>query len=93
MTIGEVAEALGVKPRTISQWMVRSQSTPDPKSKRPDGKRLYADHPFPRPARYAGGSPEWERSRLPEIKHWYATRPGQGVGGGRPKKEQPRSGE
>jgi len=93
MTIGEVAAELGVKPRTITQWMVRSLSTPDPKSRRPDNRRLYADHPFPAPARYAGKSPEWERSKLPEIKTWYVTRPGQGAGGGRPKKDQPRSGE
>lgn len=88
MTIGEVAAELGVKPRTITQWMVRSLPSLDSKGK----KRLYADHPFPAPARYAGKSPEWERSRLPEIKNWHATRPGQGAGGGRPRKES-RTGE
>lgn len=88
MTIGEVAEELGVKPRTITQWMVRSLPTLDGKGK----KRLYTDHPFPAPTRYAGKSPEWLRSKLPEIKNWHANRPGQGVGGG-PKPKQPRSGE
>ncbi len=86
MTIGEVAEVLGVLPRTITQWMVRSLPTPDPTSRRPDQKRLYADHPFPAPTRYAGKSPEWARTRLPEIRDWYAKRPGRGAGGGRPRK-------
>ena len=93
MTISELAEVLGVKPTTITQWMVRSLPTPDPKSKRPDGKRLYADMPFPKPARYAGKSPEWERSTLPEILAWVANRPGRGAGGGRPRNEAARSGE
>lgn len=89
MTITELAEVLGVKPRTITQWMVRSLPTPDANGK----PRTYASMPFPKPVRYAGKSPEWERSSLPEIQAWVANRPGRGVGGGRPRKASAPSGD
>lgn len=78
LTITELAAELGVNPRTITQWMVRSLPAPD----RRGNKRLYTDMPFPAPSRYAGKSPEWERSKLPQIRQWMAARRGMGAGGG-----------
>lgn len=46
----------------------------------------YADHPFPTPDGYVGRAPYWLAARVPEIEAWAKTRAGQGVGGGRPRK-------
>jgi hypothetical protein len=69
-----VAEILGVKPKTISQYLVESR----------DAGR-YADHPFPAPDGYIGRGPYWLRKRELEIRRWAESRPGQGAGGGRPR--------
>lgn len=85
MSIDDVAALLGVKSRTVTQWMVRSLSTPGP-----DGKaRLYAADPFPAPNEYIGKSPVWLAERRAELEAWKARRPGRGVGGGRPRKVSP----
>ena len=85
LTIDDIAALLGVKSRTVTQWMVRSLQTPDAKGQR----RLYADDPFPAPVRYAGKSPLWNRDQEEQIKSWNARRPGRGAGGG-PKPRTPR---
>jgi len=41
----------------------------------------YSD--FPEPDVTVGGVPGWLPARLPEIRAWKDSRPGQGVGGGR----------
>ena len=41
---------------------------------------------FPKPDVTVGGAPGWLPGRLPEIRSWRDTRPGQGAGGGRPRK-------
>ncbi len=43
-------------------------------------------HPFPLPDAWIDGVPGWLPDRLPEIKQWSESRPGQGSGGGRPRK-------
>lgn len=88
LSIDEVATLLGVKSRTVTQWMVRSLPTPDPQGR----KRLYADDPFPVPDKYMGKSPVWRAERRPEFAEWSARRPGRGAGGG-PKKGRSRSGD
>jgi hypothetical protein len=40
---------------------------------------------FPVPDVTIGRAPGWLRARLPEIRTWMGTRPGQGAGGGRPR--------
>lgn len=39
---------------------------------------------MPKPVRHIGRTPLWDRS---DVLAWLATRPGQGVGGGRPRKQ------
>jgi hypothetical protein len=47
----------------------------------------YADsHPFPEPDVVIGRTPGWSPDRRAEIEQWAAARPGQGAGGGRPRK-------
>ncbi len=70
-----VAALIAVKPKTISQYLVESK----------EGGR-YADHPFPTPDGYIGRGPYWLRRREQEIRTWSETRPGQGAGGGRPRR-------
>jgi len=41
---------------------------------------------FPRPDATVGGVPGWLPRRLAEIRAWRDSRPGQGAGGGRPRK-------
>ena len=43
---------------------------------------------FPAPDATVSGSPVWLAKRLPEIREWEANRPGQGAGGGRPRKDK-----
>jgi hypothetical protein len=69
-----VAALIGVRPKTISQYLVESG---------PEGR--YADHPFPAPDGRIGRGPYWLRKREKEIRKWAETRAGQGAGGGRPK--------
>jgi hypothetical protein len=42
---------------------------------------------FPPPDAHVGDSPGWLADRLPEIRAWRDSRPGQGAGGGRPRKD------
>lgn len=72
-TMADLAELLGVKTATIRHY--RAVSAP--------GGR-YADHPFPKPSGHLGQTPYWLAERDDEIRAWAATRPGKGVGGGRP---------
>jgi transposase len=46
----------------------------------------YAD--FPEPDVIVGEAPGWLAGRLPEILMWKDSRPGQGAGGGRPRKDE-----
>lgn len=75
----DVAAILGVKPKSVSQYLVES---------RPPGR--YAKHPFPPPDGYIGRGPWWRRDRAEEIREWAAQRPGKGVGGGRPRRDDTR---
>ncbi len=70
-----VADLIGVKAKTISQYLVESR-----------GEGRYAGHPFPPPDGYIGKGPWWRKERAGEIKTWAEKRPGQGVGGGRPRR-------
>ena len=67
-----VATILGVKPKSVSQYLTESK-----------GEGRYAKHPFPKPDGYVGRGPWWYREREDEIRVWAASRRGQGVGGGR----------
>lgn len=53
-------------------------------------------HPFPAPSGRSGRAPSWALDRVDEIREWNVNRPGQGVGGGRPRvvspTEQPSTG-
>lgn len=69
-----VAAILGVKAKSISQYLTESK-----------GEGRYAKHPFPAPDGYVGRGPWWYRDREQEIRDWAAKRPGQGIGGGRPR--------
>jgi hypothetical protein len=73
LTTADVASLLGVKPATIRHY--RADSLP--------GGR-YADHPFPAPNGKVGPLVYWNLDREQEIRDWAASRPGSGVGGGRP---------
>jgi hypothetical protein len=67
----EVAALLGIKPKSVSQYLVESKE---------GGK--YEKNPFPAPDDYFGRSPWWAEDRADEILKWAAKRPGQGAGGG-----------
>ena len=41
---------------------------------------------FPKPDATTGVVPGWLPERMAEIREWHANRPGQGTGGGRPRK-------
>lgn len=75
LDLEDVAVLLGVDRATISQYM--SDSRP--------GKR-YSAHPFPEPNDRIGKQPWWLTGRKREILQWAKQRPGQGAGGGRPRK-------
>lgn len=72
-----VALLIGVKPKTISQYLVESK-----------GEGRYVGHPFPAPDGYIGRGPYWRLERAKDIEAWNAARAGQGIGGGRPRKSQ-----
>lgn len=80
LTNADLAELLGIKPATIR--FLRAQSKP--------GGR-YAEDPFPEPDMTIARSPAWKAERADEIKAWNTRRPGQGVGGGRPRKAEQES--
>jgi hypothetical protein len=71
-----VAALLGLKPKSISQYLTES---------RPGGR--YERHPFPAPDGTIGRAPWWHPKREDEIRAWAAARPGQGAGGGRPARD------
>ena len=75
LSTSDLAELLGISPATVR--FLRTQSKP--------GGRYAAD-PFPEPDVVVSRSPGWAKTRAPEILAWNARRPGQGVGGGRPRK-------
>jgi hypothetical protein len=79
-TTADLARMLGVKPATIRHY--RADSLP--------GGR-YEARPFPQPDGKLGAAPYWRPERDEEILAWAASRPGQGAGGGRPRK--PRAGD
>lgn len=81
LDIRGVAAILGVRPKTVSQYLTESK-----------GEGRYAGHPFPSPNGYIGKSPWWMRRRVAEIRKWAQRRPGQGAGGGRPRKSTNPSG-
>lgn len=82
--IAAVAEILGVKPKTISQYLSESKGAGQTRT---GIAGRYADHPFPVPDGYFGKSPWWAFGREGEIRDWDARRPGRGAGGGpKPKK-------
>ena len=71
-----VATRLGVEPESVTQYLYRTR------------QRLTENRPLriwdmPLPDGYIGQSPWWYEST---IAAWLASRPGQGVGGGRPRK-------
>ena len=67
----EIASWFGISHRAVANWRTR-----------------YADgHPFPEPDVLIGRTPGWARDRKAEIETWEAARPGQGAGGGRPRKD------
>jgi hypothetical protein len=83
MNRDDVAELLGVQGKTISTYLYESR----PEIGRGPRKRpgRYARHPFPVPDAYHGKAPWWGLGRRAEILAWNSERPGQGVGGGRPR--------
>ncbi len=85
LTIAAVAELIGVKPHTISQYLAESKPCGTRSGKPRRGR--YEDHPFPPPDDYFGKSPWWAPSRADEIRDWDARRAGQGKGGG-PKRKR-----
>ncbi|GAA4554270.1 hypothetical protein [Amycolatopsis samaneae] len=76
LDMGEIATWFGVAPNTVASWRTRYLDT----------------HPFPEPDVLVGrnpGNPGWAASRKDEIEAWEKARPGQGAGGGRPRKTRP----
>ena len=85
MNRDDVAQLLGsgIKGKTVSTYLYESRATVGKGSKERRGR--YAGHPFPAPDGYQGKAPWWRKERRAEILTWAAERPGQGVGGGRPR--------
>lgn len=72
MDLTAVGALFGVDRRTVAVWRGR-----------------YADtHPCPAPDAMTGPTPGWLPERADEWREWHRTRPGQGAGGGRPRKRQ-----
>ncbi len=86
MNRDDVAELLGptIKGKTVSTYLYESQVKVGRGVKERPGR--YATHPFPKPDGYQGPSPWWNLDRRDEILTWRDSRPGQGAGGGRPRK-------
>lgn len=80
LAIQDVAALLGVGPKVVSVY--RYYSKPG---------HLYADDPFPAQDCTIARHPVWHVSRRDELQDWRARhcrRPGQGAGGGRPRKTE-----
>lgn len=83
LSYADIAVWFGVDPSTVRSWRF-------PRSPAQEA------HPFPDPDVEVGMDesqrpvPGWRVEREREIRLWHAARPGQGVGGGRPKGASPR---
>lgn len=72
-----VGRWFGVSGTTVAMWKSRYEE----------------NHPIPEPDVIVGERMwGWAEEREQEWRAWHASRPGQGRGGGRPKKDGPRSG-
>jgi hypothetical protein len=69
----QLAAELDVDARTVSKWVARYPPA--------------SPHPFPAPDVAIGDVLGWNPKRLSEIKAWRAGMPGQGAGGGRPRRQ------
>jgi hypothetical protein len=85
LLIEDVATLLGptIKPKTVSTYLTESREQVGKGARARRGR--YASHPFPVPDGTVGRAPWWRLERADEIRQWAADRPGQGVGGGRPR--------
>ncbi|WP_017972516.1 helix-turn-helix transcriptional regulator [Actinopolyspora halophila] len=72
--VADLAAELGVSTGTVTKWVARYPAD--------------SAHPFPAPDVHIGNVYGWEPSRIEEIKQWRAGMPGQGTGGGRPRKTE-----
>lgn len=72
LSAADLARELGVARQAVSVWRARYAGTPTP---------------FPEPDTVTGRTAGWRRERIPEIKAWRESLPGQGAGGGRPRKD------
>lgn len=75
LSTADVATLLGIQPSAVRS--LRAESKPG---------RRYSGDPFPEPDLVIARSPAWSEDRTDEILAWSARRPGQGAGGGRPRK-------
>lgn len=66
-----IARELGVTRQAVAKWRATFAE---------------GDHPFPKPDVWIDGVPGWLPDRVAEIRAWSESRPGQGSGGGRPRK-------
>lgn len=71
--VAGVAQWFGVKPETVTKWMLRHPGYPEPDVTISPGRN---------------GRPDqgWLPEREAEWREWKASLPGQGAGGGRPRK-------
>lgn len=69
-----IARELGVTRQAVAKW--RATFGTD------------AAHPFPKPDAWVDGVPGWLPGRVAEIRKWSESRPGQGSGGGRPRRAE-----
>ncbi|MDL4812794.1 helix-turn-helix domain-containing protein [Actinomadura opuntiae] len=75
MSAADIADLFGVNPGTVEKWRQRYDTFPEPDAVTGIGRPI------------AG----WLPSREDELRAWHAFRPGQGAGGGRPRrKDTPR---
>jgi hypothetical protein len=71
---GAIGALFGVSADAVRKWQERYA----------DGVKY---RPFPTPDAILGGSPGWAPAREPELWAWHRDMPGQGRGGGRPRKQ------
>ena len=72
--MADIARQLGVTASAVTTWRSRYRDTPTP---------------FPAPDVEIGldrSIPGWRPGRMKEIRRWRDTLPGQGAGGGRPRR-------